>query len=306
MSYINLVLVSWNRFWFKPIDLFSVALFRIAFAVVIFIQYALRQPNVLEYYSDRGVVPLAESTELLSEIFRPVFFWFPASDVNIIALHAGFLFLILLLGLGFYSRIVAALALMIQVVFLYRNFSVAYGADIITCYWLLYLCFIESDRELSLRKKLRLPRFAPKFADLSLSTMGVRLIQIQLCIIYGYTGLEKLKGTVWWEGTAIWSVMSNQQLSTLDLSFLQNFPLLVVLLTYSTLIFEIYFPFAVWNSKTRSTWLAIGFMFHLGIAITMGLVFFSGVMVAAYLLFINGDFLRRTVTSCLNQLRFRV
>ncbi len=295
MRYFNLLAEGWNRFWFKPIDLFPAALFRIAFAAVIFVQYALRQGNVLEYYSDRGVVPLAEATELLNEIFRPAFFWFPASDAGIIGLHVLFLLLILLLGLGFYSRIVAVLALVIQVAFLHRNYSVAYGADIITCYWLLYLCFIESDRELSLRKKLKLPSFAPKFADLSLSTMGVRLIQIQLCVIYGYTGLEKLKGSTWWEGTAIWQVMSNQQLSTLDLSFLQNFPLLVVLMTYSTLIFEIYFPFAVWNSKTRRWWLAIGVMFHIGIALTMGLIFFSGVMVAAYLVFVNADYLRRTI-----------
>lgn len=293
MKYLSLILATWNRFWFKPIDLFPAAVFRITFAVVIFLQYALRQFNVLEYYSDRGVVPLAESTELLNEIYRPLFFWFPASDFSIIALHSVFLGLIVLLGLGFYSRVVAVLALMIQVLFLYRNFSVAYGADIITCYWLFSLCFIESDQELSLRKKLKLPSFAPKFADLSLSTVGVRLIQIQLCVIYGYTGLEKLKGSVWWEGTAIWSVMSNQQLSTIDLSFLQNFPLLVVAMTYSTLIFEIYFPFAVWNSKTRGWWLSIGFMFHIGIAITMGLIFFSGVMMAAYLVFINGDYLRR-------------
>lgn len=293
MKYLNLTLAAWNRFWFKPIDLFPASLFRIAFATVIFLQYALRQFNVLEYYSDRGIVPLSEATELLPEIFRPAFFWFPASDAGIISLHALFLLLILLLGLGFYSRIVSIFALVIQVAFLHRNFAVAYGADIMTCYWLLYLCFIESDQHLSLRKKFKLPSFAPKFNDLSLSTVGVRLIQIQLCVIYGYTGLEKLKGSVWWDGTAIWQVMSNQQLSTMDLSFLQNFPLLVVFMTYATLIFEIYFPFAVWTKKTRPWWLAIGFMFHVGIALTMGLVFFSGVMVAAYLVFLNGDYLRQ-------------
>lgn len=292
MKYLRGVFSAWNKFWFAPIDLFPAAVFRIAFAAVIFLQYAFRQVNLLEYYSDRGVVPLAEATELLNEIFRPAFFWFPASDAAIVSLHALYLLLILLLGLGFYSRIIAVFALVIQVAFLYRNYSVAYGADIITCYWLLYLCFIESDRELSLRKKLKLPSLAPKFSDLSLSTMGVRLIQIQLCVIYGYTGFEKLKGPGWWEGTAIWQVMSNQQLTTLDLSFLQNFPMVIVLMTYSTLIFEIYFPFAVWNPKTRNWWLAIGFMFHVGIALTMGLIFFSGVMVAAYIVFLNGDYLR--------------
>ena len=68
------ILELWNRFWFKPIDSFPAALFRISFAAIIFLQYGLRQFNVLEYYSDRGTVPLAEATELLPEIFRPSFF----------------------------------------------------------------------------------------------------------------------------------------------------------------------------------------------------------------------------------------
>lgn len=289
---ISKMVSAWNKFWFAPIDLFPAAIFRICFSVVIFLMYSLRQINILDFYSDRSVVPLARAMELLPEIYRPVFFWFPSSNLGIVALHLFYLLVIVLIGVGFYSRLFSFVGLVLQILFLYRNFSVAYGADMITCFWLFYLCFIESDRELSLRKKLRLPRLLPVIDNFSLSTVGVRLIQIQLCVIYGFTGMEKLKGPSWWEGTAIWQVMGNLQLSTMDLSFLQNFPLLVVVLTYSTMLFEVYFPAMVWFPKIRPYWLFIGVMFHVGIALSMGLIFFSGVMIAAYVVFLNGDWLR--------------
>lgn len=292
MKYLSLPIVWWNRFWFRPIDLFPAALFRIVFSIVIFLMYAMRQVNVLEYYSDRSMVPRATATELLPEIFRPAVFWFPSSDAGVVGLHLLFLLLIVLIGVGLYSRVLSFVALAIQVMFLHRNFAVAYGADIITCYWLFSLCFIDSDRHLSLRKKLKLPSLSLNNPDFSLSTIGVRLIQVQLCVIYGYTGMEKLKGSVWWDGTAVWQVMGNLQLSTMNLSFLQNFPLLVVFLTYTTMLFEVYFPAMVWIPKVRPWWLLLGFMFHLGIALSMGLIFFAGVMVAGYIVFLNGDWLR--------------
>lgn len=303
MKYLKVIANSWNKFWFAPIDLLPAAFFRIVFSVVIFLMYSLRQFNVLQYYSDRSMVPLASAQELLPDIFRTPLFWFPASDVGIISFHLLFLFLIILIAFGFYSRICSLLALAIHVCFLYRNYAVAYGADIITCFWLFYLCFIESDRELSLKKKFKLQSLAPKFKDFSLSTVGVRLIQIQLCVIYTYTGFEKLKGPGWWEGTAVWQVMGNLQLSTMNLSVLQSFPLVIVFMTYTTMLFEIYFAAMVWSPKMRKWWLSLGVLFHLGIALTMGLVFFSGVMVAAYIVFMNADWLRSRLNLPQVQLR---
>lgn len=293
MKLFKIVLNAWNTFWFKPIDLLPAAVFRIVFSAIIFVMYAFRQINVKEYFTDKSTVPYSGAFELLPEIFRPPFIWFPQSDFAVVSLHAVFLVLIALIGVGFYSRIMSVFALILQVIFLYRNYSVAYGADVMNCYWLFYLCFIDSDRVLSVRQKFRLPSFSLKLPDFSLSTVGVRLIQLQLCIIYGYTGLEKLKGGVWWDGSAIWQVMANQQLTTMDFSFLQNFPLLVVFMTYATLIFEIYFPVVVWIKKVRPWWLAIGVFFHIGIAISLGLVFFSGVMIAPYILFISAQTLER-------------
>jgi len=113
------------------------------------------------------------------------------------------------------------------------------------------------------------------------------MIQIQLCVIYFYTGLEKLKGGTWWDGTALWSVFANPQMVIADLTWLKNFPLVVVALTFATVLFEVYFPALVWFKKTRIIMLLIGISFHMGIGVFMALYSFAFIMMAPYILFVS-------------------
>lgn len=38
------------------------------------------------------------------------------------------------------------------------------------------------------------------------ANVAVRLLQVHLCVLYGFAGTGKLLGGSWWEGTAIWEV----------------------------------------------------------------------------------------------------
>src|SRR5690606_34904437 len=96
------------------------------------------------------------------------------------------------------------------------------------------------------------------------------------------------------EGSAVWYVIGIDELIPHDFAFLKDFPVFVALLTQLTVIFEIYFVFAVW-SRLRPVWLLIGFLFHLGTAVFMGLYFFCLVMIGPYLLFIESSTLKRAV-----------
>ncbi len=44
------------------------------------------------------------------------------------------------------------------------------------------------------------------------------------------------------DGTALWSVMANPQMTTMDFSFLKNIPWVIPVMAYVTILFEIYFP----------------------------------------------------------------
>jgi hypothetical protein len=86
---------------------------------------------------------------------------------------------------------------------------------------------------------------------------------------------------MWQSGTALYYVLRTGEFGWpgyAELIYL-NVPLMVAL-TYLTVAFQVSFPFLFWlNRYTRLMALAVGCMFHLGIAAMMGLITFSLFMI---------------------------
>lgn len=299
MKFLKKLASGWSNFWFSPIDLYNVALFRMILGVTLLVMYLLRFQDFNLFYGDVGVVPGSLANLILPPSHQSPFpFYFVSESL---ALYAHVLFLVLLLGfaLGLFSRSLTWLVFLLHLSFMQRNFTIIYGADLFANFWLLYLSLVNHNRYFSIlnigRPKLHHQINLPQIDSDLLSTVGVRLIQVQLCLSYAYTGIEKLKGSVWWEGVAVWHVLGIQELMSMDLTFLQSFPLIIGALTMMTVIFEIYFPAAVLSDSVRPYWLMIGLGFHGSTAIFMNLPFFCLVMIAAYLLFIDSKSLRFAV-----------
>lgn len=287
----KVILGAWDKFWFGPVDLYNLSLFRCVFFSILFLMYSIRFLEVKLLYFDEGLMPFSQAKEFLPEMYVPLFYWFPTTDTLVVILHIAFLLLLLAGALGLLRRWSTWIVFVIHMAFMQRNYTVIYGADLITTFWLLYLSLADHSRSFSIWKKSPCP-VVQNQSDL-LSSVAYRLIQVQLCIVYAYTGLEKLKGPSWWEGTAVWKVLGNTQLTPMDFSFLVHMPWLFPVMTYSTLLFEVYFPAAVWYKPLRPYWLTLGASFHLIAALTMKLHFFSALMVAAYIPFIPSETWRR-------------
>lgn len=132
-------------------------------------------------------------------------------------------------------------------------------------------------------------------------SMFYRICQLQVCLIYGFAGLDKVKGSSWWRGDAIWMIFANTQRATVDLSWLGHFPAVLAFMTYATLFFEVYFPVIVWFRPVgRAIALGFGLLMHCGIALTMGLVSFSSLMVSTYSLFLDADTADK-ITQCVKK-----
>jgi hypothetical protein len=58
-----------------------------------------------------------------------------------------------------------------------------------------------------------------------------------------------------------------------------NNPFIVTLSTYIPMLFQMWFPIAIF-SRFKITWILIGVCFHLGVATFMGLITFSTVMMS--------------------------
>ncbi len=278
---------AWDEFWFAPKDLYMVSLVRMCLGVTMFTMYSLRLINFEWFYSESGIFPLSMRHMIMPEIMRPLFEVFIRDETAAFWGHILFVVLLFLFALGLVGRIGTFALFLLHIGFMQRNYTIVYGADLFNAFWLLYLSLVQHNRCFSV-----LNLFSKTKRSISgdlLSTVGIRLFQIQLCVSYAYTGIEKLKGSQWWEGTAVWYVLGMKELLIGDFSFLQSFPLIIGAMTIITVVFEVYFPMAMLYKPIRKYWLLIGLAFHLGTAIFMSLPFFCAVMIAPYLLFLTKD-----------------
>ncbi len=289
----------WQQFWFGPQDPIHMSLFRLLVAGILLVMYSLRMLESELFFFESGYFTLSEARDFVPEFYKPLFWFQPPTDTAVILGQGLLLLSLLALFLGFGGRLTAALTLFLHLSFAQRNPAIIYGADAYASFWLLFLTLARNNSHFNLYRWLRHRASegpistAPNRVYDPLSSVALRFVQIQLCVGYAYTGFEKLRGQTWWDGSAVWAVLGNSQISTYDLSFMYHFPLLIALLTFFTLIFEIYFPIAIWLRSLRPYWLWMGVALHLGIALVMGLYFFALLMISAYVVFVHPTHLRR-------------
>jgi len=117
--------------------------------------------------------------------------------------------------------------------------------------------------------------------------IGLRVLQVHLCLVYLTSGIEKAKFDQWWNGDAIWRSVNLPEMAQFDMTWLAQVPWLPILLGWGTLAIELGYALLIWPRWTRK-WMAVATLsLHAGIAVTLGLYSFSGVMgaltIAAFL-----------------------
>ena len=267
---------AWNNFWFESHAPARKRIFRIALGTLLFFFYLIRGLDLELYFSNSGLLPASLLMELTPVRFGVSIFNGASGMVWIWIAHVGFLLSLLGLIFGIWGRWPAIVAFVLHVSFVQRNMAAVFGIDLISTFFLFYLCMADQTG-----------KGAPDSLRRSMDSMAFRLCQVQVCIIYAYSGMEKLQGSHWWKGEALWDVLANAQLARWDFSWLASFPLLIVIGTYLTLLWEVYFPILIWVRPLRYPMIIIGVFMHLGIAIAVSIPCFGLLMIVAYSLFIE-------------------
>ncbi len=300
MKLFKIVKDRWSQFWFDPIDPINLSLFRLVFGLNIFAFYLIRIFDFKFLFSNEGILPYQILDDVVPSHFKapiPIEYLASSTDVAFV-LHVLLLVGILALAFGVIGRNLSWLVFLLHLVFIKRNPMAIYGADTVATFWFLYLCLGQSNfyfrlKDFFNRKKASALEKVPWGRSDIFSTISVRFIQIQLCIIYAYSGLEKLKGVTWWRGDAIWNTLSNGQLVALDLSFLHHVPFVIAFATFLTVLWEVYFPVIIWVRSIRAPVLVFGVLLHLSIGLTLGIPFFSLLMISSYCLFMKPEWIHQ-------------
>jgi hypothetical protein len=293
----------WDHFWFAPTETYHLALFRVVLALTLLTMYSIRIVDFDFFYGKNAFLPGSNGWDLLPSNMIPLWRWFPESPAITYVLHVALLVGLVLLLLGLGGRLITFALYILQLGFFQQNFAVSYGADVIAFHWLLYLSLTRHNDHLNVLNLFR-KRAAIRLRG-GATRVGLRLIQIQVALIYGFSGFEKLKGGPWWDGSAVWVTLSSMDLVDYDFSFLSQLPLLAFLASFLPLIWEIYFPVLIIQTGWRPWVLGFGVMFHFMIGWIMHLPFFGLVMTSSYFVFFNSVAIERRVKNFLNPLRLR-
>lgn len=241
--------------------------------------------------------------------------WFHVREPVLIGVvHTLLLLVFLLFTVGFFTRVTSVLAWAAAVSYVHRAPATLFGMDAIMMSLLLYLMVAPSGAALSVdrliegwRMRRRGESPSPPAPSVGANVI-IRMMQIHFCIIYGASGLSKLQGPAWWNGTALWGTMANPEFNPVDLSWYLSMLVLLCrnrwlweVATTSgaiyTLALEIGFPFLIWSRRWRP-WLIIGaVLLHLGIAMIMGLMTFGLIMLSLLASFLPPETVRELVAA---------
>jgi hypothetical protein len=288
---------AWDKFWFGSNSPDKMRLFRLIFCLMLFVFYCIRSLDIDLYFSNHGIAHTDILPEIVIQKYRYSLLTLFPSDGALWFFNSVLLVSLLLLAFGVLPRLFAAIVLIVHVSFIHRNPGGTYGVDTISIFYMLFLLMADFRKSDSSRGE-----------DLRsiLGSMAYRFSQIQLCVIYFYSGVHKLKGLSWWQGDALWNVMANAQLARWDFSLLTHLPWAIVGATYGTLIFEIYFPALVWSPKTRYPLLLAGVLMHVGIGLFMNIPYFAFLMVLLYVFFLPNEVVQEIYNRCVRFVRFRL
>jgi hypothetical protein len=277
---------TWIRFWREPVRGERLALVRIAFAATLLADLLFQYlPNLSVFFGPEGYAPAGVNDDYLLRTWRWPALFFNTDDMTVIAV-AFFAWVAATVSLlvGYQTRVSSLLVWFGTMCFFARNPNLKNGGDDTLQIALFLLMLTPCGAALSVDAWRRRRRGMPY--DRSIAPWGVRLFQLQLCIIYLTTGIAKLRGHSWIDGTAIHYVINDVTMARWSYAQLPLPFWITATLTYATLSWEVLFPLLVLWRRTRAWALWFGVMLHLGIYLMIEVGWFSFYMIAMYAVWI--------------------
>jgi len=281
---------TWTAFWFKPQPAYTLGAVRIAFGTVVALWTLSLLGDLADFFSEYGVAPQQRAVQSQFGLFA---YW--TDDRALMVGWAILLVSAVALAVGWHSRVAALIVFVLLASFEFRDQTVFNSGDGLLRIEALFLAFAPSGAALSLDQRRKTGAF---WTAQDRAPYTVRLLQIQLTVIYVATFLARMKGTKWLDGTAMSYALRLRDMLIIPVptSITVN-PLLMNLATWGTLFLELAIGILVWNKRCRPYVLCAGVAFHLVILITIAVGFFTPAMLLLYLAFVDPDAIRRLPVS---------
>ncbi len=283
------IVSGWNRFWFTPSDPHTLALLRILAGAMLFYTHLVWAKDLIAFLGPHSWIPREASMQLHEGTYAWSHLWYFDSPGILWAQHVVVLIVMAMFMVGLFSRITSVLAFLLTISYCHRLEGALFGLDQVNAMLAMYLMIgpcgavYSVDRWLAKRKA---GGELPRPAATTSGNIAIRLIQVHMCVIYLFGGISKMRGEMWWDGTAVWYAISNLEYQSLDITWLVRYPWLIATLSHITVFWETFYCFLVWPRATRPIVLGLAVCVHGGIALFLGMITFGLVMIIANMAFL--------------------
>jgi hypothetical protein len=277
-----------RRWLFGPLDTAPMAALRIACGLLVVGWTVSLLPDVDAFLSDDGLTRSAVGGTRG---------WWTVDLVSPWAAVALLLVAAVALLVGWHTRAAAVLVWLLLIAVQRRDVYMLNSGDLLLRELAFYLALMPAGEVWSLDARRR-GSSSPR------APWGLRLLQVQVSLLYLFSVVAKLHGDTWQDGSAVGRAV---QLADLQRFLVPQSVATSVtasaLLTYGTLVVEGALVFGLWLPRFRWWVMAAGVSIHLGIEATLLIGWFSLTVLSCYLAFVPPETLRTAVAAVRTRVR---
>jgi hypothetical protein len=280
-------LKDWNRFFFGAISARPLGVFRIVFGLLLLIYLGVMTVEFDHWYTSAGWLQGSEPREAAGP-FRIS----PLQYVNDPRIAHAFLAVTAAVAVGFTlgwrTRLMSILLYLCMLSLYHRNVSSNGGPDAVPMILSFYtmLCPCGAAYSLDARRAAKTRGTA---AEPLIVPWAVRLLQMQICLLYFQSSVIKCQGQLWLNGNALHYVLFLREFREFNFEWLAQYPLFINALTHGALLIEFALAFWLWFKPTRRWAILCGILLHVGIRPILNIPGFGEVMIATYVTFLAPD-----------------
>jgi hypothetical protein len=278
---------AWCAFWFTPEPAYALGLVRMGFGVVALVWTLTLWPDLFRVFGEGGAAPTYAPPDYRWSVFE-----FFSGDRALLIGWVLLLVAALAMTIGWHSRAAAVVVFVLLYSFNRRAFYIFNAGDTILVVIALVLALSCCGAALSMDQRRLQGSF---WSAQSLATWPIRLLQIQLTLIYLVSVQAKLVNKPWTDGSAVfyaWRTDGRWALLPVP-EWLAGNAIAVNAATWGTLVIEISLAILVWNRRCRFWVLAAGVVMHVTMMVTMNVAYFSLAMFVLYLAFVPWEVVQR-------------
>lgn len=279
----------WNIFFFTPHSTSTISIFRFFFGLLLTTNGILLFREIETWFGIDALLPYDDYVKRIASTKFPLFSYLPRNRCSAYLILTIYLCSSLSLTVGFLTQFSAFLAFIFMLSITHRNPYIFHSGDAILRIICFLLIFSPSGLSLSVDRYLFFDNNDSIFQESP--QWSLRLMQVQLCIIYIRACLAKSNSSSWIHGSAIYYTLHDRSFQRFFNARFFCDKNIRKLTTWSVMLIQFSMGTFIWVEELKYPVMLLGFTFHLVTELFLNLQLFSCTMLVCLLLFVDPDHL---------------